>query len=122
MGHMIQSGKGYYVASALHGIYGCSVTAGGGIVNTYMLDAFHDDSTEMVIIAVMFKNYFFYQCSYWVNDHLNKVGPAQYFDVQGEILVLVYALSVPLYVLGGENRSFWSRHSSFRKWQIIDHA
>ena len=67
-GHMIEDGKGYYVASALHGIYGFSVNTAGAVMNSYVVDAFREESTEMLVIAMVFKNFFFFSLSYWVSN------------------------------------------------------
>ncbi|KEF55726.1 uncharacterized protein A1O9_08476 [Exophiala aquamarina CBS 119918] len=39
-GSMIDAGKGYYVGSVLHGIYGISVNVAGAVMNAYVVDAY----------------------------------------------------------------------------------
>ncbi|KAK4946042.1 hypothetical protein LTR10_014844 [Elasticomyces elasticus] len=119
-GHMIEDGKGYYVASALHGIYGFSVNTAGAVMNSYVVDAFREESTEMLVIAMVFKNFFFFSLAYWVNNYLSVVGPARYFDVQGGIVVGIYALSIPMYVFGKLNRGWWRRHDLINKMGMGD--
>ncbi|KIX00633.1 uncharacterized protein Z518_09698 [Rhinocladiella mackenziei CBS 650.93] len=114
-GNMVEAGKGYYVASCLHGIYGFSVNTAGAVMNSYVVDAHSEESTEMLIIAMVFKNFFFFGLSYWVNDYLALVGPARYFDLQGGIVMGIYLLSVPMYVFGKINRGFWGRFALLEK-------
>lgn len=117
-GAMVEHGKGYYVASCIHGIYGFSINVAGAVMNSYTVDAYREESTEMLVIAMVFKNFFFFSLSYWVNDYLAKVGPALYFDIQGAIVVGIYALSVPMYMLGKRNRSWWRRHDLLMKMGV----
>lgn len=121
MGHMTEDGKGPYVFSACYGIYGVSLILGSGIANAYMVDAHRNESTEMVMFSMLFKNILGFQASYWVNNYLAKVGPAKYFDMQGGVLMAVYALSIPMYVLGKKNRSWWARYGGLEKFGIHQH-
>lgn len=84
-------------------------------MNAYVVDAFREESTEMLVIAMVFKNFFFFSLSYWVNNHLAVVGPAKYFDMQGGIVMGIYALSLPMYICGKLNRGWWRRHDLINK-------
>lgn len=114
-GNMIELGKGYIVASAMHGIYGFSINVAGAVMNSYIVDAYREEATEALVMAMVFKNFFFFGLSYFVNNWLAKVGPASYFDVQAGVVLAIYATGVPMYIFGKRIRSWWHRHDLLKK-------
>jgi MFS family permease len=110
------------VTAVVHGVMLFGILIGAIASSAYILDAYRDLSNEVFIMAMAFKNFFFYGMSYYVNNWIATGGPMQMFGVFAGISAFVILLGVPVYVWGKRYRSFWSRHNVMRYAGLKSHA
>lgn len=111
-GNGIVAGFGPIVASMFYGFITASVIFSHVASGSYMTDAFRDQSVEVFIVVMVFKNLLFFVFSLFVNDWITKDGPAKVFDIIGGLQIVIAFMSVPLYVFGKKNRAV------MHKWEI----
>jgi hypothetical protein len=83
---------------------------GASVASLYLIDAHRDIAIEVFTCLLMFKNFFSYGITYQAYNWLNKLGGRKLFIILGSVQVGVCLLSVPMYVFGKRNRSFFKRH------------
>lgn len=93
----------------------------------YIVDAHRSIAVEAFTCLLMFKNLFSFVLTYYAYDWITA-GPGavrKVFITIGSIQVVICALSIPMYIFGKRNRSFFARHSLFRflddlerKWEF----
>jgi hypothetical protein len=109
------------LTAIIHGIMLFGILVGAISSSAYILDAFRDLSNEVFIMAMAFKNFFFYGMSYYVNHWIAVGGPMQMFGSFAGISGFVILLGVPLYIWGKRYRSFWARHNLMRLAGLKSH-
>jgi hypothetical protein len=66
---------------------------------------------------IIFKNFFSYGLTYkaydWILENKTKAQPV--FNALGTVQLIVCLLSIPMYIYGKRNRSFWHRHDILKK-------
>jgi hypothetical protein len=93
VGYSVESAKSVYLVSFIWGMALCGITISAISTSSYGLDAFRDNATEMFIMAAVFKNFFFYGLTNFINNWIAKSGPEQVFNVMGGVsAALVFAL------------------------------
>ncbi len=105
-GSSIVAGKGPIVASMFYGFITASLIFSHVASGSYMTDAFRNDSVEIFIDVMVFKNILFYVFSLFINDWVTKDGPTRVFNILGALQIVIAFLSVPLYVFGKKNRAW----------------
>ena len=110
------------VTAVIHAIMLFGILIGAIASSAYILDAFRDLSNEVFIMAMAFKNFFFYGMSYYVNNWIVVGGPLQMFGVMAGISAFVILLGLPMYIWGKRYRSFWARHNLMRYAGLKSHA
>lgn len=110
------------VTAVIHAIMLFGILIGAIASSAYILDAFRDLSNEVFIMAMAFKNFFFYGMSYYVNNWIVVGGPVQMFGVMAGISAFVILLGLPMYIWGKRYRSFWARHNLMRYAGLKSHA
>jgi hypothetical protein len=110
------------VTAVVHAVMLFGILIGAISSSAYILDGYRDLGNEVFIMAMAFKNFFFYGMSYYVNNWIVTGGPMQMFGVFAGISAFVIILAVPLYVWGKRYRSFWSRHNLMRYAGLKSHA
>jgi hypothetical protein len=110
------------VTAVVHAVMLFGILIGAIASSAYILDGFRDLSNEVFIMAMAFKNFFFYGMSYYVNNWIVVGGPMQMFGVMAGISAFIILLVVPLYIWGKRYRSFWSRHNLMRLAGLKSHA
>jgi len=78
-----------------------------------MTDAFRNHSVEIFVDVCVFKNILFFVFSLFVNDWMEKDGPAKVFNIIGGLQIIIAFFSIPLYVLGKKNRAY------MHKWMVV---
>ncbi|OSS53973.1 hypothetical protein B5807_01784 [Epicoccum nigrum] len=82
----------------------------------YIVDAHRDISVEGFTCLLVFKNVFSFALTFKGFDWLIQAKDTKHmFVALGSVQVAVCALTIPLYVLGKKNRSFFHRHNVFFK-------
>jgi hypothetical protein len=61
------------------------ITIAAIATSSYALDAYRDHANEIFIMAMVFKNFFFYGLSNFINNWFAADGPTQAFNVMGGI-------------------------------------
>jgi MFS family permease len=110
------------LTAIVHGVMLFGILVGAIASSAYILDGFRDLSNEVFIMAMAFKNFFFYGMSYYVNNWIVTGGPMQMFGVFAGISAFIILLGVPMYIFGKRYRSFWSRHNLMRLAGLKSHA
>jgi hypothetical protein len=110
------------LTAIVHAVMLFGILIGAISSSAYILDGFRDLSNEVFIMAMAFKNFFFYGMSYYVNDWIVTGGPMQMFGTFAGISAFVILLGFPMYVFGKRYRSFWSRHNLMRLSGLKSHA
>ncbi|KAJ4340446.1 hypothetical protein N0V87_002430 [Didymella glomerata] len=82
----------------------------------YIVDAHRDMSIEGFTCLLVFKNVFSFGLTFKGFDWLVKSGNTKHmFVALGSVQVAVCALTIPMYIFGKKNRSFFHRHNVFFK-------
>ncbi|KAF3924661.1 hypothetical protein AA313_de0204651 [Arthrobotrys entomopaga] len=83
---------------------------GASAAALYIVDAHRDIAIEAFTCLLMFKNFFSYGITYKAYDWLQILGRTKMFVILGSVQVFVCLLTVPMYIFGKRNRSFFKRH------------
>ena len=110
------------LTAIVHAVMLFGILIGAISSSAYILDGFRDLSNEVFIMAMAFKNFFFYGMSYYVNNWIVTGGPMQMFGTFAGISAFVILLGLPMYVYGKRYRSFWSRHNLMRLAGLKSHG
>lgn len=76
----------------------------------YIVDAHREIAIEAFTCLLIFKNFFSFGLTFSAYDWIVAFGTYNTFVVIGTIQVVVCLLSIPMYLLGKRNRSFFHRH------------
>lgn len=87
---------------------------GASAAALYIVDAHRDIAIEAFTCLLMFKNFFSYALTYPAYDWLRVLGRPKMFTILGSAQVFVCLLTVPMYIFGKRNRSFWKRHDMYK--------
>jgi hypothetical protein len=94
-GYAVTNAVSVYLISFIWGIALFGITIAAIATSAYALDAFRDNATKIFIMAMVFKNFFFYGLSNFINDWVTDEGPKETFSVMGGIsAALVTMLSL----------------------------
>jgi hypothetical protein len=92
-GYSVTNAVSVYLLSFVWGLTLFGITIAAISTSSYALDAYRDHATEIFIMAMVFKNFFFYGLSNFINNWVADQGPEQAFNVMGGIsaaLVFLY--------------------------------
>lgn len=104
-----------YIISLTWGIALFGLTILVSVPTAYALDAFRAHSTEIFVMNMTFKNFFFYGLTDYIVDWYTTQGVVNMFGVMAGITAAVVVIAVPLYVLGKRYRLFWQHHNLLEK-------
>ncbi|KAK2748265.1 hypothetical protein FQN57_000923 [Myotisia sp. PD_48] len=76
----------------------------------YIVDAHRQIAIEAFTCLLVFKNMFSFLLTWYAYDWLLKSGPKQVFIIIASVEVGICLLSIPMYIFGKMNRSFFHRH------------
>lgn len=110
-GYCAANGVSVYLLSFVWGMMLFGITISAISTSSYALDAFRDNATEIFIMAMVFKNFFFYGLSNFINNWVASSGPETVFNIMGGISGALFLTSIPMYIFGKKYRSFWHRHN-----------
>lgn len=84
----------------------------------YVVDAHRDIAVEVFTCLIIFKNFFSFGLTFSAYDWIVKFGIYETFLVISSIQVFVCLLSIPMYIFGKRNRSFFHRHDIFKTLKL----
>src|SRR5277367_2770781 len=84
-GYAVVNAVSVYLISFIWGLTLFGITIAAIATSSYALDAFRDHANEIFIMAMVFKNFFFYGLSNFINNWFAADGPTQAFNVMGGI-------------------------------------
>ncbi|KAK2809545.1 hypothetical protein FQN49_008610 [Arthroderma sp. PD_2] len=76
----------------------------------YIVDAHREIAIEAFTCLLVFKNMFSFLLTYFAYNWVVLGGPKKVFLIIGGVEVAVCLLSIPMYIYGKRNRSFFHRH------------
>jgi|SRR5271156_406823 len=86
-GYAITRGVNVYLVSFLYGVAGCGLILSTIALSSYAIDSFRDTSTEIFVMAIVFKNFFFYGFSNFINNWMASAGPTTVLTILAGISV-----------------------------------
>jgi hypothetical protein len=84
-GYAVQNAVSVYLIAFIWGMTLFGITIAAIATSSYALDAFRDHANEIFIMAMVFKNFFFYGLSNFINNWFAADGPTEAFNVMGGI-------------------------------------
>lgn len=98
----------------------CGMVIGAVASSLYIVDAYRDLSIEGFTCLIIFKNFFSYGLTYkaydWLVENGSKGRPV--FNALGSVQLVICLLSIPMYVFGKRNRSFFHRHDLLKMFGL----
>ncbi|ROW04546.1 hypothetical protein VMCG_04962 [Cytospora schulzeri] len=95
----------------------CGMVIGAVASSLYIVDAYRDLAIEGFTCMIIFKNFFSFALTFkayhWLITNGSKATPV--FNALGAVQVVICMLSVPMYIFGKRNRSFFYRHDILQK-------
>ncbi|KUI57443.1 Protein HOL1 [Cytospora mali] len=114
---LLEGKFGYAIPLMFFAFVVCGMVIGAVAGSLYIVDAYRDLSIEGFTCMIMFKNFFSFALTFkayqWLIINGTKATPV--FNAIGAVQVVVCALSVPMYIFGKRNRSFFYRHDILKK-------
>ena len=86
-GYAITAHVSIYLIAFIWGVVLFGITIAAIATSSYAVDAFRDNTTEIFIMAMVFKNFFFYGLSNFIITWTATSGPSQVFDVLGGVTI-----------------------------------
>ncbi|KAI9808293.1 MAG: hypothetical protein M1825_004750 [Sarcosagium campestre] len=101
---------GPYTPDVFFGLEVMGMVIGAVASALYIVDAHRDISVEAFTCLLMFKNLFSFGLTWSAYDWILESGIRRTFVAIGSVQLVVCLLSIPMYILGKKNRSFFHRH------------
>jgi len=101
---------GWLLPDVFFGFVVAGMTFGAIVSAQYIVDGYRDLTIEGFTILVMFKNFIAYAITYKGFDWLAEEGSEGMFFMFAYIQIAVCALTIPMYIFGKRNRSFFTRY------------
>ncbi|KAJ9645339.1 hypothetical protein H2199_003345 [Coniosporium tulheliwenetii] len=95
------------------GLYGFGITSANTASALYIVDAHRDIAVEAFTCLLVFKNIFSFGLTWSSYDWLVAYGIKPIFNAVASVQLVICLLTIPMYVFGKHNRSFWARHNIF---------
>ncbi|KLJ10852.1 hypothetical protein EMPG_13795 [Blastomyces silverae] len=101
---------GYVVPDVFFAFVIVGMVMGAVASALYVVDAHRQIAVEAFTCLLVFKNMFSFLLTYFAYDWIVRSNPKQVFIIIASIQVGVCLLSIPMYIFGKINRSFFHRH------------
>ncbi|KAK9780767.1 putative Major facilitator superfamily transporter [Seiridium cardinale] len=88
----------------------CGMVIGAVASSLYIVDAYRDLAVEGFTCLIIFKNMFSFGLTFRAYDWLVQGGIREPFIALASVQLVICLLSIPMYVFGKRNRSFFHRH------------
>jgi hypothetical protein len=86
-GYALKNGESVYLVCFLYGMTGFGLLIAAVAGSSYAMDAFRDSATEIFIMAMVFKDFFFYGASSFINTWMASAGPTTVLNILAGISV-----------------------------------
>lgn len=98
----------------------CGMVIGAVASSLYIVDAYRDLAIEGFTCLIIFKNFFSFGLTFKAYDWFleNDTRGTPVFNALGSVQVVVCLLSIPMYVFGKRNRSYFHRHDLLKKFGV----
>lgn len=117
---LLDSKWSYVVPLMFFGFEVCGMVIGAVASSLYIVDAYRDLAIEGFTCMIIFKNIFAFALTFkayeWLVTNGTRATPV--FNALGAVQVVVCALSVPMYVYGKRNRSYFHRNDILKKLKL----
>ncbi|TPX12423.1 uncharacterized protein E0L32_006835 [Thyridium curvatum] len=98
----------------------CGMVVGAVASSLYIVDAYRDLAIEGFTCLIIFKNFFSFALTWrayaWLIENHTHSKPL--FNAIGSVQIAVCLLSVPMYIFGKRNRSFFYRHDLLKMFGL----
>ncbi|OQV05803.1 hypothetical protein CLAIMM_10473 [Cladophialophora immunda] len=121
-GYTLAVGAAAELCAFLQGVMMVGVLIGIFATLSYGLDSFRDQSNEIFVMNMLFKNFMFYGLSNYANNWVAAHGPEQIMYVFGGTSIFLSLLAIPVYIFGKRLRSWWARHDLFKMLKMETHG
>ncbi|KAJ5585279.1 uncharacterized protein N7459_005079 [Penicillium hispanicum] len=91
---------------------------GAVAASLYIVDAHREIAVEAFTCLLVFKNMFSFVLTFYAYDWFAHGGVKRTMIIIGSIQVGICLLSIPMYIFGKWNRSFFARHDIFEKLHL----
>ncbi|KAI0124661.1 major facilitator superfamily transporter [Xylariales sp. AK1849] len=88
----------------------CGMVIGAVASSLYIVDAYRDLAVEGFTCLIIFKNMFSFGLTFKAYEWLVRGGIEQTFLALASVQLVICLLSIPMYIFGKRNRSFFYRH------------
>ncbi|OCT53129.1 hypothetical protein CLCR_09908 [Cladophialophora carrionii] len=122
-GYAVSEFKSIYLVCFIWAVILFGMTVIASFATQWALDAYRQNSTELFIMNMVFKNFFFYGLTNYVIDWYATSGAIDMAGTMAGITGFLCLLAIPMYVYGKKYRYFWHKHNAL-KWLHLetDHA
>ncbi|KAK5039358.1 hypothetical protein LTR13_003615 [Exophiala sideris] len=121
-GYTMSKGSPSALCAFFQGVMMVGVLIGIFSSLTYGLDSFRNQSNEIFVMNMLFKNFMFYGLSNFANDWVATGGPTQIMYVFGGTSIFLCLLAIPVYIYGKRMRSWWARNDLFKTLKMETHG
>jgi MFS family permease len=106
---------GWLIPDVFFGFVIVGMVMGAVAAALYIVDAHREIAIEAFTCLLIFKNMFAFILTYYANDWIaGNTGLRGVFIIIGSLQVGICLLSIPMYVFGKRNRSFFARHNMLK--------
>jgi len=118
-GYAVHGFKSMYLICFIWGIILFGMTIIASFATQWALDAYRQNSTELFIMNMVFKNLFFYGLTNFViNWYLGK-GAISMAGTMAGVTGALCLLAIPMYIFGKKYRYYWHKHNAL-KWLHLE--
>ncbi|PVH72588.1 MFS general substrate transporter [Cadophora sp. DSE1049] len=89
---------------------------------SYLTDAYATIAVESFVAIMLFKNFFFFASTFFLNDWLASAGPMKFFGTQGGIQIAITLAAVFVYIFGKRIRSALAKLDLLDRWGLSLHV
>ncbi|KEF53491.1 uncharacterized protein A1O9_10466 [Exophiala aquamarina CBS 119918] len=122
-GFAVHTFANIYVICFIWGLllFGIIITA--TFATQWALDAYRQHSTELFVMNMVFKNFFYYGLTNYIIDWYFKYGTVQMGGIMAGVTGFCCILALPMYIFGKRYRHYWHHHNIITKLRLeTDHT
>ncbi|KAL6241457.1 hypothetical protein RBB50_011721 [Rhinocladiella similis] len=117
-GRVVENGASIYLVCFLWGLMLFGMTSIASWCTSWSLDAFRQHSTELFIMNMVFKNFFFYGLTNYVIDWWATHGALAMAGTMSGLCAALCLLGIPMYIFGKRYRLWWHHNNLLKKLHL----
>ncbi|KPI35680.1 putative MFS-type transporter [Cyphellophora attinorum] len=117
-GFTVHNGQSIYLAAFLWGLMLFGMAWFATSATSWALDAYRQNSTEVFIMNMVFKNFFYYGLTNYVIDWYLGYGAIQMVGIMSGVVAFWVLMAIPLYVFGKRYRLWWHKHNALKALKL----